>query len=96
MAARRLIMVLLVLLLVSSIAAALVPIERSSRDTSTTTTWSGGPFVTANVTGTALDQPRSELFFSRRRRREGCSSAGWTQRRIGRRTSGCTSATSCN
>jgi hypothetical protein len=38
MAARRLIMVLLALLLVSSIAAALVPIERSGRDTSTTTT----------------------------------------------------------
>jgi hypothetical protein len=38
MAARRLIMVLLVLLFISSIAAALVPIERSSRDQSSTTT----------------------------------------------------------
>jgi hypothetical protein len=40
-----------------STADAATPTEGSVSDTSTTTSWTGGPFLTANVTGTALDQP---------------------------------------
>jgi hypothetical protein len=40
-----------------STADAATPTEGSVSDTSTTTSWSGGPFLTPNTTGTALDQP---------------------------------------
>ncbi|HET8559259.1 MAG TPA: CARDB domain-containing protein [Marmoricola sp.] len=36
---------------------AATPTEGSVSDTSTVTSWGGGPFVTPNVTGNALDQP---------------------------------------
>ena len=44
-----------------STADAASPTEGSVSDTSTTTSWSAGPFLTANVTGTALDQPDCSL-----------------------------------
>ena len=44
-----------------STADAATPTEASISDTSTTATWSGGPFVAANTTGTVLDQPSCDV-----------------------------------
>jgi hypothetical protein len=41
----------------STTASASEPSEGSVSDTSTSASWSGGPFATPNVTGTALDAP---------------------------------------
>jgi hypothetical protein len=42
-------------------ADAATPNEGTVSDTSTSTTWSGGPFATPNATGNALDQPDCSL-----------------------------------
>ena len=42
-------------------ADAATPNEGTVSDTSTSTSWSGGPFVTPNATGNALDQPDCSL-----------------------------------
>ncbi|HLN76362.1 MAG TPA: CARDB domain-containing protein [Nocardioidaceae bacterium] len=44
-----------------STADAATPTEGSVSDTSTTATWSGGPFPAPNTTGTALDQPNCDV-----------------------------------
>lgn len=44
-----------------STADAATPTQGSVSDTSTTVSWSGGPFLTANVTGQGLDQPDCSL-----------------------------------
>ncbi|NUR07425.1 MAG: hypothetical protein HOQ22_07420 [Nocardioidaceae bacterium] len=49
--------VLLGAALTVSQADAATPREASVSDTSTSATWTGGPFVAPNVSGTALDQP---------------------------------------
>src|SRR3954466_5183856 len=43
--------------MVSGPADAATPAQGTVSDTSTSVTWTGGPFVTSNVTGQALDPP---------------------------------------
>jgi len=42
-------------------ADAATPTEGTVSDTSTSVSWTGGPFVAGNVTGTALDQPSCDV-----------------------------------
>jgi hypothetical protein len=47
--------------LTAGTADAATPTEGSVSDTSTTATWSGGPFVAANTTGAVSDQPTCDV-----------------------------------